>query len=323
MILGSLPFTPFLFHGIFEAFKDFTISFKKYIEPSQTLFIYSLCWLASVLIFFSISATKLPSYWLPATPAAAILVSNSFINLNCQSRKFSYLWIFSILIFFGLSISLYFSNIWLSWINDPEMPNIAENLLNSGIISKAKLYFILLSISSLILFFLRNKNTMFYVQIIVFIGQLFLMPSIRKFADTTRQLPLRNISKLILNVRKGKETLAMVGIRKPSLHYYSKQIVFYEPSSREGLINLSERLNFDRRKNYQDNPDYDFKSLLVVIDKYSFNQEHWANINHQKLGQYGIYKLLRIQKSDLNKYSSFLVNSGYKSNWKYRKVEKF
>ena len=89
------------------------------------------------------------------------------------------------------------------------------------------------------------------------------------------------------------------------------------------MINLSERLNFDKRKNYQDQPDYEYKSLLVVIDEYSSRVEHWSNINHQKLGQYGIYKLLRIQKSDLNKYSEYLVNSGYKSNWKNIKVEKF
>ena len=149
------------------------------------------------------------------------------------------------------------------------------------------------------------------------------MSPIRKLADTSRQLPLRNISKLIVSIREGKETLAMIGIRKPSLHFYSRQIVFYEPNTKGGLINLSERLNADRRKNYEDQPDYEYKSLLVVIDKYSSRREHWSNINYQKLGEYGIYKLWRIQKSDLNKYSEFLVNSGFKSDWKNRRVEKF
>ena len=78
---------------------------------------------------------------------------------------------------------------------------------------------------------------------------------------------MRNISKLISDIREGKETLAMIGIRKPSLNYYSRQIVFYEPNTEEGLINLSERLNTDRRENYEDQPDYEFKSLLVVIDE--------------------------------------------------------
>ena len=115
----------------------------------------------------------------------------------------------------------------------------------------------------------------------------------------------------------------MIGIRKPSLHYYSRQIVFYEPSTEGGLINLSDRLNKDRRENYEDQPDYEYKSLLVVIDEYSSSGKQWSKIYHQKLGKFGIYNLWRIQKSDLNMYSKFLLNSGYKSDWKNRKVEKF
>ena len=115
----------------------------------------------------------------------------------------------------------------------------------------------------------------------------------------------------------------MIGIRKPSLHFYSRQIVFYEPSTREGLINLSDRLNIDRRENYEDQPDYEYKSLLVVIDEYSTRRQQWSKINHQKLGKFGIYNLWRIKKNDLNKYSRFLVKSGYKSDWVNRKVEKF
>jgi len=62
---------------------------------------------------------------------------------------------------------------------------------------------------------------------------------------------------------------------------------------------------------------------LVVIDEYSTRRKQWSKINYQKLGKFGIYNLWRIQKSDLNKYSKFLENSGYKSDWKNRKVEKF
>jgi len=323
MILASLPFTPFLYHGIFNAFKDFLKSLKENFNVTETLYTYSLCWLTSVLIFFSISATKLPSYWLPAIPAAAILISNSFISLKNASKSYLYLWIFNILILFGFSLAFFFSNFWLSSINDPEMPNLASELISSGIIFKTKLFFSLFTLLSIILFSLKSKNIFLYLQILVLIGQSFLMSPIRKLADTSRQLPLRNISKLILDIRDGRETLAMIGIRKPSLHYYSRQIVFYEPNTKEGLINLSDRLINDKRENYEDQPDYEYKSLLVVIDENSSRKQHWSNINHHKLGEYGIYNLWRIQKSDLNKYSELLVNSGYKSDWKNRKVEKF
>ena len=323
MILASLPFTPFLYHGIFTGLKDFLKSSKENSNITETLYSFSLCWLASVLIFFSISATKLPSYWLPAIPAAAILLSNSFISLKNLNKSYLYIWIFNILILFGVSIALFFSNIWLSLINDPEMPNLASELISYGIIFKAKLFFSLLTLVAIILFSIKSRNILLYLQILLLIGQFFLMSPIRKLADTSRQLPLRNISKLILDIREGRETLAMIGIRKPSLHYYSRQIVFYEPNTEEGLINLSERLINDRRKNYEDQPDYEYKSLLVVIDEYSSLRQQWSKINHQKLGKFGIYNLWRIQKSDLNKYSKFLVKSGYKSDWKNRKVEKF
>jgi len=327
MILASLPFTPFLYHGIFKTFKDFLKSSKESCNVTETHYIYSLCWLTSVLIFFSISATKLPSYWLPAIPAAAILISNSFVNLKnlnkSLNKSYLYLWIFNILILFGLSLAFFFSNIWLSSINDPEMPNLVSELIDSGIIYKAKLFFSSFTLLAIILFSFKSINILLYLQILLLIGQPFLMSPIRKLADTSRQLPLRNISKLILDIRQGRETLAMIGIRKPSLHYYSRQIVFYEPNTEEGLINLSERLNIDRRENYEDQPDYEYKSLLVVIDEYSTRRKQWSKINHQKLGKFGIYNLWRIQKSDLNKYSKFLVNSGYKSDWKNRKVEKF
>jgi len=323
MILASLPFTPFLYHGIFKTSKDFFKRSKESCSVSETLYTYSLCWLTSVLIFFSLSATKLPSYWLPAIPAAALLTSNSFISLKNINKSYLYFWILNILILFGLSIAFFFSNIWLSSINDPEMPNLASELISSGIIFKAKLFFSSFTLLAIILFSLKSKNILLYLQILLLIGQSYLMTPIRKLADTSRQLPLRNISKLILDIREGRETLAMIGIRKPSLHYYSRQIVFYEPNTEEGLINLSERLNKDRRENYEDQPDYEYKSLLVVIDEYSIRRQQWSKINHQKLGEYGIYNLWRIQKSDLNKYSEFLVNSGYKSDWENRKVEKF
>ncbi len=323
MIIGSLPFTPFLFHGIFEASKDLKNSLKKGCIPSESLFIYCLCWLGSVFIFFSISATKLPSYWLPAIPAAAILISNSYLKLQNQKKAFSSLWIISLLILLGLSIAFFLSNIWLNLINDPEMPNLASNLLGSGIIFKARLFFFAFTLFGIVFFVIRAQKTLLYLEILLLLGQAFLMPPIRKLADTSRQLPLRNISKQILNSRQGSETLAMIGIRKPSLHFYTKQIVFYESSDAEGVLNLFERFNFDRRINFQDKPNYDNDSFLVVIDKYSSREVHWSNINHQKLGSYGIYNLWRIKRSDLNSQATHLISKGFEANWRNKNVEKF
>tara|TARA_B100001109_G_scaffold146471_1_gene119236 strand:- start:425 stop:874 length:450 start_codon:yes stop_codon:yes gene_type:complete len=149
------------------------------------------------------------------------------------------------------------------------------------------------------------------------------MPNIRKLADNLRQEPLRNISKKIINVRANKEPIAMIGIRKPSLHFYSKQIVFYEPSSVSGLLNLSERFNFGKRSNELDQPNYQSETFLVVIDKYSKEEKHWSQINSQRIGNYGIYSLLRIKRKDLNFSANEFRKFGIKSNWRKEKYEKF
>ncbi len=112
-------------------------------------------------------------------------------------------------------------------------------------------------------------------------------------------------------------------IRKPSLHFYSKQIVFYESSTQNGLVNLDERFNFGRRSNDLDKPNYESDTFLVVIDRYSKEQKHWSEIKHQKLGVFGIYNLIRVNRKDLNLYAKEFKKYGIKSNWRVKKYEKF
>ena len=134
---------------------------------------------------------------------------------------------------------------------------------------------------------------------------------------------MRNISKRIINVRSKREPIAMIGIRKPSLHFYSKQIVFYESSSPSGLVNLSERFNDGKRSSDLDQPNYQSESFLVVIDKYSKEERHWNEINSEKLGNYGIYSLLRIKRRDLNFSANKFKEVGIDSTWRNKNYEKF
>jgi len=115
----------------------------------------------------------------------------------------------------------------------------------------------------------------------------------------------------------------MIGIRKPSLHFYSKQIVFYESNKPEGIINILERFKMDQRSNIFDKPNYYSETFLVVIDKYSKERNYWSEISKEKLGAYGIYDLLRIKKDDLNQYVTKFKRQGFISDWKKIKFEKF
>ena len=323
MIIASLPFSVFLIHGIADTFKELVLKIYIRSESTNSIYIFSLCWLFSIFLFFSISATKLPSYWLPAIPAASILIGRSAQILCLEKRNLSLIWFITTLILFGFSLAFYFSESWLVLINDPEMPDLVQQLKTSGLIFRARLFFTVLTIFSTFCIFKYLPKSILFLQILILIGQFFLMPNIRKLADNLRQEPLRNISKKIINVRANKEPIAMIGIRKPSLHFYSKQIVFYEPSSVSGLLNLSERFNFGKRSNELDKPNYQSETFLVVIDKYSKEEKHWSQINSQRIGNYGIYSLLRIKRKDLNFSANEFRKFGIKSNWRKEKYEKF
>ena len=323
LIIASLPFSIFLIHGLIYTFNELITKFQNRSESANNIYIFSFCWLTSIFLFFSISATKLPSYWIPAIPAASILISRSAKVLIIEKRNISLIWFLTTLILFGFSLAFYFSESWLVLINDPEMPDLMNQIKITGLIFKARIFFTLLTILSIIFIFRFSRKSILVVQILIFIGQFFLMPNIRKLADDIRQSPLRNISKQIINVRDKKEPVAMIGIRKPSLHFYSKQIVFYESSSPSGLLNLSERLNLGKRSNNLDQPNYESESFLLVIDKYSKEEKHWNEINSQELGNYGIYSLQRIKREDLNFYANKLEKSGLKPNWRIEKYEKF
>jgi len=323
MIIASLPFSVFLIHGIADTFKELVLKMYIRSESTNSIYIFSLCWLFSIFLFFSISATKLPSYWLPAIPAASILIGRSAQILCLEKRNLSLIWFITTLILFGFSLAFYFSESWLVLINDPEMPDLVQQLKTSGLIFRGRLFFTVLTIFSTFCIFKYLPKSILFLQILILIGQFFLMPNIRKLADNLRQEPLRNISKKIINVRANKEPIAMIGIRKPSLHFYSKQIVFYEPSSVSGLLNLSERFNFGKRSNELDKPNYQSETFLVVIDKYSKEEKHWSQINSQRIGNYGIYSLLRIKRKDLNFSANEFRKFGIKSNWRKEKYEKF
>ena len=323
LILASLPFSIFLIHGIVETFKELIIKIENRSETTNNLYIFSLCWLISILLFFTISATKLPSYWIPAIPAASILISRSAQILSLNKRNISFIWLFTTLILFGFSIAFYFSDSWLVLINDPEMPDLVNQIKINGLILKTKLFFTSLTILSTFYLLRFLPRSLLLLQIFFLIGQFFIMPPIRMLADNLRQAPIRDISKKIIKIRSMKEPLAMIGIRKPSLHFYSKQIVFYESSSASGLVNLSERFKYGKRSNELDQPNYDSDSLLIVIDKYSKEEKHWTDINSQKLGNYGIYSLMRIKREDLNFSAEKLKKGGIRPTWRIEKYEKF
>ena len=203
------------------------------------------------------------------------------------------------------------------------MPNLSNDIRGSGILESSRILFSIMFITSLCYLGSRTSKSIIYLQGLLLLGVLLIMPPIRKLTDISRQLPIREISTKIIELRKDEEPLVMIGIRKPSLHFYSQQIVFYESNTPEGIINLSERFNLDKRNNVFDIPNYEAETFLVVIDKYSKNQETWSLLSYEHLDQFGIYSLIRVYRSEFESHVDSLKQDGYLSTWKTDKSEKF
>ncbi len=336
LIIASLPFTPLLILGIIKGAKEIRINFlKKTLKPSDSLLVFSISWLLSVFIFFTLSGTKLPSYWLPAIPAAAIIIGqaeNFEINQgNNKSKLFTICWWLSILLLFLIAIvfllPVLIPNLsFFNKINDNEMNNLSTQLISSGILTiggMCLLFSGILGIASK----KSLKINLLSLQVPIILFQLLAINPLFRLIDFNRQLPLREASKFITNSMKPNEAIAMVGIKKPSVHFYTNKVILYESNTNVNVINLSERLSLEKRigwEGYQNGKPKDSDSLLILIDNATSKLSHWKLLDPEKLGRFGIYNLWRVDILRLeNIANKFKKENNLKSSWTEHDPERY
>ncbi len=327
LIVASLPFTPLLFLGLIKSLSlPFDQSDDNHKKPDQSLFSFAACWLLAILLFFTCAATKLPSYWLPATPAAAILIGWSGVGeRNNQSGAF-FSWLIAVLFAFFLALIFCLSPLWIGIINDPEMPTLAMELFNSNLLIRAAFYLFLTAIFGSLLLIRKKSGKLIAMQIPLIFFQLFVLFPIWTLADKLRQLPLRQAAQLMVESKKEYEPFAMVGAVKPSLHFYTDEMVIYEGRSPRALVNLVDRLNTEKRQGWQGKPVGAInasRTALVVIDKDTIQKSHWKDLDYEVLGKFSIYIVLRIDRLSLESRSKEIVHSGFKPNWRLPRPERF
>ena len=118
----------------------------------------------------------------------------------------------------------------------------------------------------------------------------------------------------------------MIGVLKPTLHFYTGQVVVYEGQSRAALMNLADRLNQEQRQGFQGKPRTAAgasPSVLVVIDKRTAALEHWQGLKPQLLASSGIYELWRLDRSTLEQRAGELQDSGVDLTWKDPRPERY
>lgn len=331
LVVASLPFTPLLLLGLAQTLHPSNLkrAFSS-VQPNASLSLQSFasCWLVSVFLLFTTAATKLPSYWLPATPAAAILIALAARPSEPGKRlPFDWAWGTTILLTFVLSMGFWGSSVWIPLIDDPEMPTLPEELIASRLVLRAAVCFSIAGFLGLLMIKRKASGRLLAVQGPLVVFQLIALIPIIDLGDRVRQLPIRDVAATVLENQRPGEPLAMVGVEKPSLHFYADQVVVYEGLTKNALINLADRLSRENRRGWQgvsiDSDGEGSQTVMVVIDSDTFKRTHWQGLNPAMIGQFGIYQVLRFDRSKLEKRASELKASGHKSTWERSRPERY
>ena len=145
-------------------------------------------------------------------------------------------------------------------------------------------------------------------------------------ADQLRQQPVRQAATDMLKQQRPLEPLAMVGRMKPSLHFYTRQVVLFEGRSSGALVNLADRLAKEQRRGWQGQPTsapQGSPTVLMVIDTRTSLRSHWQGLQPQKFSRFGIYNVWRVDRERLEQRSEELQRSGTRPDWMDPRPERF
>jgi 4-amino-4-deoxy-L-arabinose transferase-like glycosyltransferase len=314
LVLASLPATPLLVLGLVRALRG------PVPPPAQSLQRFAACWLLAVLLFFTAAATKLPSYWLPATPAAGLLIA-------LAAQRGAWLaWRLLLLLAGLLALVLALAPRWVPAIVTPEMPTLPQELLASGRLPLAAACFALAALLGLVAGWRRgNPAALLAVQLPLVAFVLAVLLPLVKLGDRLRAEPVRHlaVSAQRQSPMAAPSHLAMVGMLKPSLHFYGRRVVVYEEAGPRGLVNLSDRLARESRRGQTPSPADGRADLLLVIDADTAAQSHWQGLEPEQLDKAGIYRLWRLDRRRLEQRAAALRRQGWQPNWREPRPERY
>jgi 4-amino-4-deoxy-L-arabinose transferase-like glycosyltransferase len=323
LVVASLPATPLLLLGLGRALGPLRWRPKPVAAP-RSLARFAACWLLSVLGFFTLAATKLPSYWLPATPAAALLIVLAAAGgRGVMDPPLRRAWIATLLLSVLVGIAFLAGPHWVSLIQDPELPTLPAAILASGRLPLAgALYLLAAGLGWL----LRRRRwplplLLHQLPLVAFVP-LALLP-LWSLGDQLRGAPVRAMATTVQRQARPGEPLAMVGILKPSLHYYSRRVVVYEGTLPQGPLNLADRLRRERRLGQAPSRPEQQPTVLVVIDEATAAQPHWQDLGATELGRSGLYRLWRLDRLRLEQRAVQLARAGIASSWWQPRPERY
>lgn len=263
-------------------------------KRSTHLGLFALFWFFIIFIFFSASSTKLPSYVLPAIPAGAILVtlfwSAQFDKKNKLSKirgviKLS--GIINVILLLALAVASFYSPALVG--GDPRKPQFSSFLQQSGLPILSGLIWGLVALGAIFLLLRRRDWRWLWIpNLIGFMAFIsFIALPVAQLKDKDSQLPLRQLSTFVTQVRQPGEELVLVGFIRPSIVYYTRQNVQFFNNQDRLIEYLESKIN-----NSQTAP-----TILLITEQKYIDRLGLRPQDYQFLEQEGVYQVLRVDKS--------------------------
>lgn len=304
VLLGFAPYSVYLPASILRL-KFWQRSHWRSLERFQQFGLFAWFWFASIFCFFCIAVTKLPSYVLPLMPAAAILVallwSDLFSNMENENGTEKVFDNFSpsprlpippLLVWSGWVNVVFLSFLATALFNlshilgtDPAISNFHELIEKSGIPVKAGVIWLVCAVLVAGLLLSRRWNYVISINLIGFVAFIiFVLTPASFFIDRERQLPLRELSAVILEAKQPDEELIMLGFKKPSVVFYSRIHVNYLSFPQQAVEHIKKQAAKGLKP----------ASVLLLAEQKKFLQMDLQPDDYKNLSTKGAYNLVRV-----------------------------
>ncbi|MCC5663204.1 glycosyltransferase family 39 protein [Nostoc sp. CHAB 5784] len=300
VLLGFAPYSVYLPLSIVRL-KFWQRSHWRSLERFQQFGLFAWFWFATIFGFFSIAVTKLPSYVLPLMPAAAILVALLWSDFFQDTEARQTIPVFSShtppispsflrvsgwvnVVFLSVLATALF-NITHILGTDPAISNFHELIQRTGLPVIAGVMWLVCAVLVAGLLLSRQWNSVIGINLIGFVAFLiFVLTPASFFIDRERQLPLRELSAVILEAKQPNEELIMLGFKKPSVVFYSHIHVNYLGLPQEAIEHIKNQAAKGLKP----------ASVLLLAEQKKFLQMDLQPDDYKNLSTKGAYNLVRV-----------------------------
>ncbi|MBN3939413.1 MAG: glycosyltransferase family 39 protein [Nostoc sp.] len=300
VLLGFAPYSVYLPASIIRL-KFWQRSHWRSLERFQQFGLFAWFWFASIFAFFTIAVTKLPSYVLPLMPAAAILVALLWSDLFSDPKTRQTIPVSpsptpsisaSLLRMSGWVNVVFLSVLATALLNithilgtDPAISNFHELIEQSGLPVIAGIIWLVCAVLVAGLLLSRRWNYIISINLIGFVAFIiFVLTPASFFIDRERQLPLRELSAVILEAKQPNEELIMLGFKKPSVVFYSHIHVNYLKFPKEAVEHIKNQAAKGLKPS----------SVLLLAEQKKFLQMDLQPDDYKNLSTKGAYNLVRV-----------------------------